>query len=73
MIKILKKFKKKKKITLFNKNIILFPCFSNKKINIYNGKKLNEIIITKNKLIKSIGKFVLTRKSPMNSKRWKKK
>ena len=48
--------------TIFQRNTTILPKFVNKTFEIYNGKKLNEILITENMIGHKFGEFSPTRK-----------
>ena len=61
-LKDLTKFKKSYFKTMISRNSIILPKFVNKAFEIYNGKKLNEIVITENMIGRKFGEFSPTRK-----------
>lgn len=48
--------------TIVSRNSTILPKFVNKTFEVYNGKKLNEIIITENMIGHKFGEFSPTRK-----------
>ena len=61
-IKNLKKIEKDCFETIVSRNSTILPKFVNKTFEVYNGKKLNEIIITENMIGHKFGEFSPTRK-----------
>lgn len=52
---------KKKKIKIFNKNLIILPEYINNRFYIYNGKKFILLNITENMVGYKFGEFISTR------------
>ena len=61
-LKNLTQFKKSDSKAMITRNTIILPKFVNKVFKVYNGKKLNEILITENMIGHKFGEFSPTRK-----------
>lgn len=61
-LKNLTEFKKSYSKTMISRNTIVLPKFVNQVFEVYNGKKVNEILITENMIGHKFGEFSPTRK-----------
>ena len=61
-LKNLTKFKESYSKAMISRNTTILPKFVNKAFEVYNGKKLNEILITENMIGHKFGEFSPTRK-----------
>ena len=60
-LEILKNLKKKKNIKILSRNCTILPQFIGLNINIYNGKRFNNIKVTENMVGYKFGEFSITR------------
>jgi ribosomal protein S19 len=54
-----------------SKSSYILPCFENKNVYIYNGKKFNLLKITTDMIGYKFGEFILTKKKPVYTKKKK--
>lgn len=61
--------RKKKWITIYNKNLIILPEYINTFVNVYNGKSFVHIKINEKMVGYKFGEFVNTRKKHIYKKK----